>query len=94
MAYVYILFSKKLNNYYTGSCLDLKDRLTKHHFKAFSNSYTAKADDWVLFFCIDNLSYKQARGIEMHIKKMKSKSFIKNLHKYPELSQKLISKYK
>jgi putative endonuclease len=31
------------------------------------------------------LSYSQARSVETHIKKMKSKIYIQNLKKYPEL---------
>ncbi len=34
-----------------------------------------------------------AGKIENHIKKMKSKKYIKDLKKYPEIAQKLIKKY-
>ena len=36
----------------------------------------------------------QALAIEKHIKKMKSKIYIENLTRYPEMSNKLIKKYK
>jgi len=93
MASVYILFSKKLDRFYTGSCKDLSYRLDQHLRKAFSKSFTAKTDDWELFFFIDHLQYAQARLIEGHIKKMKSKVYIQNLKKHPEIFQKLIIKY-
>ena len=83
MASVYILFSKKLDRFYTGSCNDLSYRIEQHFNKAFAQSFTANADDWELFFFVDNLHYKQARLIENHIKKMKSKVYIQNLKKYP-----------
>ena len=93
MASVYILFSKKIDRFYIGSCKDLHYRFEQHSSKAFSKSFTAKADDWELFFCVDQLQYAQARAIEMHIKKMKSKRYIQNLKRYPDILQKLIVRY-
>jgi putative endonuclease len=93
MASLYISFSKKLDRYYTGSCKDLSYRIEQHLNKDFSKSFTSKADDWALFFFVDNLQYAQARLIEDHIKKMKSKVYMQNLKMYPEIIQKLIVKY-
>ena len=93
MASVYILFSKKLDRFYTGSCNDLSYRIEQHLNKDFIRSFTAKTDDWELFFYVDDLQYAQARLIEEHIKKMKSKAYIQNLKKYPEIMQRLIVKY-
>ena len=93
MASVYILFSKKLDRFYTGSCENLDYRIEQHSNKDFINSYTAKAEDWELFFSIDHLHYTQARMIEEHIKKMKSKTYIENLRIYPEIIRKLMTKY-
>ena len=93
MASVYILFSKKLDRFYTGSCENLDYRIEQHSNKHFINSFTAKAEDWELFFSIDHLQYTQARMIEEHIKRMKSKTYIENLRKYPEIIQKLMTKY-
>ena len=94
MACVYILYSKALNKYYTGSCFNLEVRLNDHLNKKFIDGYTSKADDWELYFCINNLEYKQARAIEQHIKKMKSRRFIENLKIYPEITEKILKKYK
>ncbi|MFH2141268.1 MAG: GIY-YIG nuclease family protein [Bacteroidota bacterium] len=82
MATVYILYSKKLNRYYTGSCLELDNRMIDHIKITYKNSYTSKSDDWELYLRIDNLEYKQARFIETHIKKMKSKSYIQRLKEH------------
>ena len=46
-----------------------------------------------LFFYEDDLEYKQARNIETHIKRMKSRVYIVNLKKYPEIIVKLKIKY-
>ena len=94
MAEVYILYSKKLDKYYTGSCIDLSERIADHQPKKYSDSYTAKTDDWLLYYSINNLEYQQARLIENHIKKMKSNVYIQNLKKYPEISKKLREMYK
>jgi len=93
MASVYILFSKQLNIFYIGSCKDLSYRIDQHLNKEFIRSFTAKADDWVLHISIDDLIYEQARLIELHIKKMKSKVYIQNLLKYPDIIQKLKEQY-
>jgi len=50
------------------------------------DSFTSKTEDWELFFTINDLDYKQSRLIELHIKKMKSVIYIKNLKQYPELN--------
>lgn len=93
MASVYILFSQKLNRFYTGSCKDLSYRIEQHLNKEFTDSFTTRTDDWKLFLFCDDLKYEQARAIEMHIKQMKSKSYIQNLKKYPEIIEKLKLKY-
>ena len=94
MASVYILYSEKLNKYYIGSCLNLEERINKHRNKEYSDSFTGKADDWIIYFVLDDLSYEQSRAIEKHIKQMRSKIYIENLKKYSEISLKLLEKYK
>ncbi|MFN5415460.1 MAG: GIY-YIG nuclease family protein [Flavobacteriia bacterium] len=93
MANVYILHSKKLNKFYIGSCQNLHERLEKHINKTFQDSYTSNSDDWELFLDIADLAYLQARAIEHHIKKMKSKVYIQNLSAFPEIIEKLKLKY-
>lgn len=51
------------------------------------------AEDWELYLSIDELTYQQARLIEIHIKKMKSKTYIQNLAKYPEIIERLKVKF-
>ncbi len=94
MAFVYILYSPSINKFYAGSCKDLLDRINDHLTKIFPDAYTVTVDDWTIYFVFENLTYSQARKIELHIKRMKSKKFIENLKKYPELSDKLIVIYK
>ena len=93
MAAVYILYSQSLDKYYIGSCIKVTERLDQHLSKNFPGAFTAKANDWVIYFSLINLSYKQARSIESHIKNMKSKKYIENLKRYPEISQNLMNSY-
>ena len=93
MASVYILYSKQLDSFYVGSCADLNQRLIEHRDKKYKNSYTAKADDWELFFSLNDLGYEAAREIEKHIKKMKSRKYVNDLKNYPDISSKLIELY-
>ena len=94
MAHAYILYSKILDKFYIGSCLNLNQRLEQHSNKTFKDSFTATADDWGLYLSIDGLTYVQARNIEAHMKKMKSKKYIKNLIAHPEIIIKLREKFK
>jgi len=93
MAAVYILYSKMLDKYYIGSCLDMEKRLEDHRNRKFEKSFAARADDWVLYYSMCDLLYKQARLIEVHIKRMKSRKYIENLKSYPEIAEKLKQLY-
>jgi putative endonuclease len=93
MATVYILYSTQADRYYIGSSKDFARRYEFHLLKEFPQSYTARHDDWELFFRIDNLDISVARKIEAHIKRMKSKVYIQNLVKYPDMLEKLIVRY-
>jgi putative endonuclease len=90
MAVVYILYSPSLDRYYTGSALNFESRIEQHLSREFSGAFTTKASDWQLYLLIDNLSFRQARNIERRIKLAKSRTYIENLKKYPELIEKLV----
>ena len=95
MFYCYILFSKKLDRFYVGSTsLSPKIRLERHLNQYYGkNKFTANANDWVLFLEIKCSSINQSLLIEKHIKKMKSKIYIRNLSKYEEMISNLKQKY-
>ncbi len=95
MFYCYILFSKTLDRFYVGSTiLSPEARLERHLQKHYGqHKFTAKSNDWELFFSIVCSSEKQAQNIEKHIKSMKSKVYIQNLIKYPEITQRLIKRF-
>ncbi len=96
MKYIcYILYSKCLDRYYTGfTTLAPEERLQNHLSSYYGTAkFTNKAKDWELFWYTECVNTKQAQSIERHIKKMKSKKYIQNLLKYPEITKKLKSNY-
>ena len=92
---VYILFSPKLQRFYTGCTADFPSRMERHLLDPYNKSnFTAKANDWEIFLHFECSDEVQAKSIEHHIKKMKSKVYIENLRRYPEMVKKLLEKYK
>ena len=90
---VYILHSQKLKKFYIGYTSNLLKRLDFHKI-ADARKFTYNSDDWIVVFTINCSSKTQGLSIEKHIKKMKSKIYIQNIIKYPEISLKLLDKYK
>ena len=89
---VYILYSNKINKYYIGFTQNFNVRM-QFHKNAESKKFTAKANDWKVFLKINCANKQQGLLIEKHIKKMKSKTYIENLKKYPEIIDKLKNRY-
>ncbi|BDB52294.1 GIY-YIG nuclease family protein [Flavobacterium ammonificans] len=90
---VYILHSKQLGKYYIGFTKNLDLRLDFHQNDIQTRKFTYKADDWDLIFTIECKSKEQGLSIEKHIKAMKSRVYVQNLMKYPEMTIKLLKKY-
>jgi putative endonuclease len=94
MASVYIIFSDSIGKFYIGYTTEtVQIRLEKHNSKHYNNKYTASGIPWSIFIEIQCQSVSQAIKIEKHIKDMKSKAYIHNLKKYPELAIKLRERY-
>ena len=69
-------------------------RKERHLLEYYGDSkFTAKASDWILYYEIECSSFTQALKIENHVKRMKSKTYIKNLTKFTEMTTKLLKKY-
>jgi putative endonuclease len=94
-SFCYILFSNQLDKFYIGYTTVGSDvRLERHLSEHYGLSrFTHKANDWELFLEIECENSWQARAIEKHIKSMKSKGYINNLKKYPEMISKLLLKF-
>jgi putative endonuclease len=93
MICVYIIYSEKLDRFYTGFTTNFDVRLDFHLNSKEKRKFTYNADDWVLYLKIECESKNQALEIEKHIKSMKSKVYIKNLLLYPEIISKLKEKF-
>ncbi len=96
MASCYVLYSPSRDQYYIGSTHgEFVKRLDQHQTEYYgSNHFTSGTKDWEELLVISCASFSQARKIENHIKRMKSRVYIKNLKAYPEMIIKLLVKYK
>ena len=90
--YVYILYSKNIDRYYTGYTSDIDKRL-EFHKSAESHKFTYRGGSWQEYLLLKCTSKSQALEIEKHIKRMKSKVYIQNLKRYPEMQKKLLDRY-
>jgi len=90
----YVIYSPSLDRYYIGYTENIEERINLHNTGHFGGqSFTHRASDWMLYFLIPCTSINQAVYIESRIKKMKSKIYIENLKKYPEMVEKLLKSY-
>jgi putative endonuclease len=87
----YILISRSLNRYYIGHTTDIELRLKYHNNGKFGKkSFTYKTSDWKIYLLIPCETMNQAILLESKIKRMKSRKYIENLKKYPELITKIL----
>ena len=93
-AQTYILYSAAIDSFYIGSTQDMEQRFNKHITGFYPNGFTSKAKDWVIFMRIDCETMAQARSIEAHIKRMKSRKYLHDLKQYPEIAENLVNLYK
>jgi len=90
--FVYILFSEKLDRFYTGTTDDAERRLAEHNSAHYANTFTTKGIPWETFLCIECKTSKAAYALEKYIKQMKSSAFIVRLKENPNLLADVISK--
>ncbi|WP_394706659.1 GIY-YIG nuclease family protein [uncultured Draconibacterium sp.] len=91
--YVYILFSEKLNRYYTGESADPTNRLRQHNTGYFKSSSTKVTDDWNIFLTIECKSRAQALKLEKFIKKMRNRNFYERLKNEPKIIADLLKRF-
>ena len=90
----YILYSEVIDSYYIGITQEaVESRLEKHNQHLYGKHFTSHASDWRIFLILPCESVAQSMKIEKHIKRMKSRKYIANLKKYPEIFEKLKEKY-
>ena len=91
--FVYILYSKKLDRYYTGTTDDVEKRLLQHNTNYYPGTFTVKGIPWEIYLSIPCLSSEAAFKLEAFIKRMKSKAFIHKLKEHPEIIQDIVLKF-
>jgi len=91
MYFVYIIFSEKLNRFYTGTTNDLDKRIEEHNSAFYPNSFTSKGIPWQLKVCFSFENNLHAYFAERFVKRMKSKVFIRKIIEQPELFTEIIS---
>ena len=73
----YILYSSVLDRYDIGSTENVERRLSEHNSGVYAGSFTTRGIPWVLYLEISGLNSHDSYAIEKHIKRMKSKKYIK-----------------
>ena len=77
MFFTYILYSRSIDRYYIGHTSNLKIRLQNH--LSGSTRFTSQTDDWEMIYSEEYATKAEAMKKEQQIKRMKSRSFIKEL---------------
>ena len=77
MAWVYILFSRKINKYYVGACKEIDRRLNEHN--TGHSKFTSTGMPWELVFSENHEDLVSAKRRELEIKKKKSRIYIESL---------------
>ena len=70
----YVLYSAKLDKYYTGSCEDLDVRILQHN--SGRNTSTKSGTPWEIKYFEEFVTRSDAQKREMEIKKKKSRKYI------------------
>jgi putative endonuclease len=76
--YVYILYSKQFDKYYTGQTNDLENRLFEHNTQD-KNAFTSKFRPWEIAATICFTTRFDAMQAERFIKKQKSRVFLQKI---------------
>ncbi|PTX41678.1 putative endonuclease [Christiangramia gaetbulicola] len=92
MHFLYILYSERLDKYYTGETPDADIRLDLHNKHHFKNAFTNAADDWTIKLTFNTDSKENALYLESFIKRMKSKTFIEKVINNPSILNQILEK--
>jgi len=93
MAYCYIIYSHTLDRYYIGSTHEtFESRLLSHNTGKYAGSFTSQVRDWEEYLKIETETYGHARRLEISIKKQKSRVYLENLKRYPDMVERLKKK--
>jgi len=77
MAFVYVIYSAKVNKYYVGACTNLERRLYEHNIG--HSTFTSTGIPWELKYTEQFNSLPEAKKREREIKNKKSRIYIEQL---------------
>ena len=91
---VYILYSERADLFYIGNtALPVTERLEQHNEGQHQRAASKRGIPWKVHLTLSCTTRLQARRVELHIKRMKSKRYVANLTAYPEMQQRLVARY-
>ncbi len=94
MASCYILFSPRIQSYYVGLTTEpIETRLSRHNENYYPDKWSSHGIPWEIFLVIECQDLTQARKIEAHIKRMKSRKYLENLKRFPEMVLRLKNRF-
>jgi len=76
MWYVYLLSSKKTDQWYLGSTKDLRKRILKHNLG--KNKSTRNGAPWKIVYCEISLNKQDARAREKYLKSGMGRKYLKH----------------
>ena len=77
MPHIYIIYSKKLDKYCVGACIDLQRHLYEHNIR--HSKFTSLGLPWIYKYSESFATLSLAKKRELEIKKKKSRNYIKKL---------------
>ena len=89
MHFVYVIYSSSKDSYYIGETVNVEERIIQHQQHLYAGSYTKIASDWELAFLLTCKDRASALKAEKHLKKGKSKVYLKRLHQDKDALEKL-----
>ncbi|MFV8836816.1 GIY-YIG nuclease family protein [Salinimicrobium soli] len=92
MHFLYILYSKSADRYYTGETANMENRLKNHISHRYKKGFTKAAEDWEIVLQLQLEKKEDALFLESFIKKMKSKTFIKKVIENPAILKDVLEK--
>lgn len=90
MHFVYVIYSPSADRYYIGETVDIAERLIQHRTHHYAGSFTSIANDWEIAFSLKFKDRVSALKTEAHLKKSKSKVYLKRLQNDEDAMLKLI----
>ena len=89
MHFVYVIYSPSADIYYIGETVNVEERLIQHRQHTYTGSYTKIGNDWEVAFLLKCKDRSSALKVEKHLKKAKSKVYLKRLQEDQSALEKL-----